>query len=435
MSIKNADLVLTAERRRRVRLTEAVASLSKSFALDQSFALEGYDHYLQVLGPWARELNYVNQHITVPQEQIDAAAKAYHSVARHLVDELKWPDDAIKVLPQGSASTQTLIRSPDRSKFDVDAVCQVDLNRIAARDPIAFFDEVGKALQPLSPTRKNRCWNVDFTGDPFYLEFTPSVPMDTVPAAIREAVARRNVPVELYRSTALAVVDNATRQWKTSNPAGMTKWVNDTAQLQLIRSVAFESATALDKALSIEPVPDQDVEITDTLKVAIRLFKRHRDMCVYRQKIDKDFKPISIIIVTLLTSCYAGLAELGRTYNHPVELLAELAELLPGMVLELDGKYRVDNPTVEGENFAEKWNQDDGERYEAFHTWCDILAADMRIILAATDPQEIRERVRSTFGCGGNTSSPADSNGQGGAGDRQPVRRPPSPPPRTTGLA
>lgn len=343
---------------------------------------------------------------------------------------------AICLVPNArSRQTASLIRSPDRSKFDVDAVCQVDLTRIAARDPIAFFDEVGKALQPLSPTRKNRCWNVDFTGDPFYLEFTPSVPLDTVPAVIREAVARQYIPVEPYRSTALAVVDNATRQWKTSNPAGMTKWVNDTAKLQLILSVAFESATALDKALSIEPVPEQDVEITDTLKVAIRLFKRHRDMCVHRQTIDKDFKPISIIIVTLLTSCYAGLAELGRTYNHPVELLAELADLLPGMILELDGKYRVDNPTVEGENFAEKWNQDDGERYEAFHTWCDILAADMRIILAATDPQEIRERVRSIFGCGGNTSSPDSSNGLGGSGNLQPVRRPPSPPPRTTGLA
>lgn len=429
---KNANLVLNAERSRRVRLVEAVASLSKNIALDS------YHDQMETLGPWARELNYVNKHITVPQDQIDDVAKAYHSVAHRLVTELKWPDDAIKVLPQGSASTQTLIRSPDRSKFDVDAVCQVDLNRIAASDPIAFFDEVGNALKPLDPTRKNRCWNVDFTGDPFYLEFTPSVPLDTVPVVALESMVRQYSPVEQYRSTALAVVDNRTGQWKTSNPEGMTKWVNDVAQLQLIRIVALESATALDKSLSIEPVPDQEVEITDTLKVAIRLFKRHRDMCVYRQNIDKDFKPISIIIVTLLTSCYAGLADLGRAYSHPVELLADLADLLPGMVLELNGKYRVDNPTVEGENFAERWNMDEGERYDAFQTWCDILAADMRTILAATDPQEIRERVRSVFGCGGNTSGSSGSSGSGGfggSGNQQPMRRPPPPPPKTTGLA
>lgn len=426
---KNANLVLNAERSRRVRLVEAVASLSKGIALDS------YYDQMQVLGPWARELNYVNEHITVPQKQIDDAAKAYHSVAHHLVSKLKWPDDAIKVLPQGSASTQTLIRPPDRSKFDVDAVCQVDLNRIAANDPIAFFDEVGKALEPLSPTRKNRCWNVDFTSESFYLEFTPSVPLDTAPKVALESMARQYTPVEQYRRTALAVVDNRTSQWKTSNPEGMTTWVNDIAQRQLVHFVALESASAFDKALSIEPVPEQDVEITDTLKVAIRLFKRHRDMCVYRQKIDKDCKPISIIIVTLLTSCYAGLADLGRTYSHPVELLADLADLLPGMVLKLNGQYRVDNPTVEGENFAERWNQDDGERYEAFETWCDILAADMRTILAATDPQEIRERVRSVFGCGGNTSGSGGSSESGGSGNQQPTRRPPPPPPKTTGLA
>lgn len=422
---KNASLVLKAEKNRRVQLVQALEAAA-SGTFDSSSAR------VEALGPWARELNYVNQHITVPQEQIDDATKAYHSVARRLVSELKWPDDAIKVLPQGSASTQTLIRSPDRSKFDVDAVCQVDLNRIAAHDPIAFFDEVGKALEALEPVRKNRCWNINFTVHPFYLEFTPSVPLDAVTMAEQHAAANQYIPVAQYRSTALAVVDNKTRKWKTSNPAGMTKWVNDIAQLQLIRFPTFESATALAHTLGVEPVPDQDVEITDTLKVAIRLFKRHRDMCVRRQKIDKDFQPISIIIVTLLTSCYAGLADLGRTYSHPIELLDDLAALLPGMILKLNGEYHVDNPTVEGENFAERWNIDNGERYEAFKIWCDILIADMSTILAATDPQTIRAHVRLIFGCEGNTSSAVSSSR---TGNQLPTRRPPPPPPKTTGLA
>lgn len=426
---KNASLVLDAEKNCRVRVMDSVPSMESAIVLDK------YHNQMDVLRPWAQELNYVNQHITVPQEQIDNAAEAYRAVAHLLVTELKWPDDAIRVLPQGSASTQTLIRSPDRSKFDIDAVCCVDLSRITVRDPINFFDEVGDALKSLTPTRKNRCWNVDFTKNPFYLEFTPSVPLDKVPSVALESMRSRYKPVELYRGTALAVVDNKTRQWKTSNPDGMTKWVNDVAQLQLIQILAFESATVLDRAAGIEPVPDQGVEITDTLKVAIRLFKRHRDMCVYRQFIDKEFKPISIIIVTLLTACYAGLADLGRKYRHPVELLAVLAELLPGMVVKLDGKYRVDNPTVDGENFAERWNMDDGERYSAFETWCNILAADMRTILNAVDTQKIRELVRSVFGCGGNVFGPGVPSGSGGSGNQQPPRRPPPPLPKTRGLA
>jgi len=121
-------------------------------------------------------------------------------------------------------------------------------------------------------------------------------------------------------------------------------------------------------------------------------------MCVRRNIIESSTKPISIIIVTLLTTCYEGLADLNRSFEHPVELLVELAAFMPHLVLKLDGKYRVDNPTVEGENFAEKWNDDEGERHRAFMTWCDALSADLKTILALTEPQEISKRVREVFG-------------------------------------
>lgn len=422
---KNASLVLNAENSRRTHLVEALSSVRKSIALDD------VSGFLQAYGPWARELHHVNQHITVPQEEIEAAAEAYTIVAHHLVKQLDWPEDTIKVLPQGSASTQTLIRSPDASKFDIDAVCQVDISRVAAKDPVGFFHTVGQALRELSATEKKRCWNINFAQKPFYLEFTPSVPLEKVPPVVLDSMAPRFLPSKDYLGTALAVVDNPTKQWKTSNPAGLTKWVDDAAKLQLIRQVVME-ASSFRKAASVAPVPDQDVEITDTLRVAIRLFKRHRDMCVSRNLIEKDFKPISIIIVTLLTACYAGLADLGRIYNHPVQLLADLAELIPGMVHIENGEFRVDNPTVPGENFAERWNEDDGERYDAFVTWCDILAADMRTILAAQDPQDIQRQVRKVFGCDPDSSNPG---GSGGSGYPPPDRRPPPAVPRTSGLA
>ena len=423
---KNAVLVLNAERSRRSNLTETLtAILSRIDPADPAGCLHAY-------APWARELNYVNQHITVPQDEINAATKAYAAVAHLLLKELDWPEDAIEVLPQGSASTQTLIRSPDSSKFDIDAVCQVDISRIDAQDPVGFFDTVGKALDELSPKRKKRCWNIAYNGERFYLEFTPSVPLKKVPQVILDYMAPRFLPAMGYLDTALAVVDNPTRQWKTSNPAGFTKWMDDAAKLQLIRQPTTEIAFARKAAASVAPVPDQEVEITDTLRVAVRPFKRHRDMCVRRNQLDKDFKPISIIIVTLLTTCYSGLADLGRTCDHPVELLADLAQLIPGMVDQRDGEYRVENPTVQGENFAERWNEDDGERHEAFMTWCDILMADMRAILAAQDEQDIRDVVRTVFGCVQDRSTPVEPKNPS---YMPPVRRPPPPVPRTAGLA
>jgi hypothetical protein len=422
---KNASLVLNAEhaRARRQPLTEA---LSKA---QRGFALESFSEPEQVYGPWTRELAYVNQHITVSQEHIESAVRAYKKVAHYLVEELDWPDDAITVLPQGSASTQTLIRSPDASKFDIDAVCQVDISQVDAYDPVGFFNKVGEALREFEAIAKKRCWNIPFTGERFYLEFTPSVPLATVPQTTLESMSPRFFVRGIeYLDTALAVVDTPTEQWKTSNPAGFAKWVNDIAMLRLIRQIALESASFRESA-SVAPVPAQDVEITDTLRVAIRLFKRHRDMCVRRNVIDREFQPISVIIVTLLTTCYAGLSELGRTYFHPVELLVDLVDLMPGMVRTENGKYYVDNPTVPGENFAERWNQDNGERYEAFTTWCDILLADLRTILETQDELEIQRRVRDIFGCRPNTSSPI------GSGGTPPAHRPPPAVKRTSGLA
>lgn len=424
MSItKSAELVHYAERARPARLQNSVESfvdLRKSFASDSRDELLRYSH-------WAKALNEANLHITVREEEIGAAANAYQKVAENLAANLSWPPEAISILTQGSVSTKTLIRSPNGGeKFDIDAVCQVDISRVEATNPMEFFESIGRALVELEAQAKRRCWSIPFPNESFYLEFTPSVPLNSIPAQTLQAMAPR-FSASRYADTALAVVDTPTKDWKTSNPAGISQWVDDTAKRPLILTIAMEAYTADRARASVSPVPDQTVEITDTLRVAIRLFKRHRDMCARRQIIDASTKPISIIIVTLLTSCYEGLADLNRSFEHPVELLAELADLLPHLVLKLDGKYRVDNPTVEGENFAEKWNDDDGERFGSFMTWCEALSADLKTILALTDPQAIGKQVREVFGI------PAPSGG----GNGLPSIQPPAPraTPATSGLA
>lgn len=420
---KSANLVIYAEQARPIRLTKSLESfrnLREGLTTDSKTKLLEYQH-------WAKALNEANVHITVRQDEIEAAKGAYQEVAEHLAARLSWPPEAISILPQGSASTRTLIRSPNGGeKFDIDAVCQVDITRVEATDPMMFFESIGQALVELEAQAKRRCWYIPFPRQPFYLEFTPSVPLQSVTAQTLYAMSPR-YSASRYAYTALAVVDTPTKSWKTSNPAGISTWVNDTAKRPLIRSVAME-VFVNDRALaSVAPVPDQAVEISDTLRVAIRLFKRHRDMCVRRGIIEAETKPISIIIVTLLTSCYEGLADLNRSFEHPIELLAELAALLPHLILRLDGKYRVDNPTVEGENFAEKWNDDDGERYRSFMIWCETLSADLKTILALTDPNAISKRVREVFGI------PAPTHG----GSSLPTLQPPAPraTPASSGLA
>lgn len=185
---KSAELVIHAERSRPVRLKksfESYAGLLDGLASDsRSMQLE-YSH-------WEKALNAVNEHIAVRDEEIEAAKGAYQEVAELLASNLSWPPEAISILPQGSVSTKTLIRSPNgREKFDIDAVCQVDISRIEASEPMAFFESIGKALVDLNAEAKRRCWNIPFPQRSFYLEFTPSVPLNTVPRNTYESMAPR----------------------------------------------------------------------------------------------------------------------------------------------------------------------------------------------------------------------------------------------------
>ncbi len=440
---KNAMLVEQAIKRR-----GGVAELTKSMGyamdempgglLDSVSRADSVAKITRKLEPFAHALSLVNDHITVREEEINEASAAYDEIANRLVNKLDWPIDAISVHVQGSASTKTLIRSPDGSKFDIDAICEVDITKVQARDPMAFFEAIGSALDGLEVEPKKRCWKINFRGKPFYLECTPSVPLDTIPATQQEASHLKLAEPE-FASTALAVVDTPEEKWKTSNPAGIRNWVDRVAGRTVVKQVLLDSVTKSASA-NIQPVGTQSVEVEETLRVAIRLFKRHRDMRVYRKEIDGEFQPISIILVTLVTTCYDGLADLidaGElpSFAHPVDALIAIADLLPEMIPNYpDLGYYLANPTVVGENFAERWNEDDGERAHAFDAWCGLLRGDLERIGALTDPKKIEAETREVFGCHAG-SGPTGSGGSGGSGPFISIPRPPKPAPSTPGLA
>lgn len=386
--------------------------------------------------PYAHSLSVVNDHITAKQELIDEASAAYEDIAYRLVSKLGWPREAIKVFPQGSASTKTLIRTIGNGKFDIDAVCEVDISKTEAQDPMAFFDAIGTALDGLDAERKRRCWTIKIANKRFYLEFTPSIPLTTVSLTERQLRGLKQAEPE-FVSTALAVVDGPSKYWKTSNPAGIRDWVNRASH----RSIVWEPVTEAFDSIraSVEPVAKQSVEIEETLRVAIRLFKRHRDICVHRGHLVSETQPISIILVTLLTTCYEGLADLIEDgarppFVHVVDALIALAELLPDMIpCYRDLGYYLANPTVVDENFAERWNNDEGERAEAFRTWCGLLQADLEAIAALSDPEKIMAKTLEVFGCSA-AGSPNGGNGNSNSGQRV-IPSAPSAAPRTPGLA
>ena len=398
INTKYATLVEEAKQQRKNRLNftlEAIAFDSAS----------GAKVSWQTL---TQELNTINRHITVNTDEFDEAANDYHEISELLVEKLHWPNDAIRIIPQGSSSTKTLIRAPGSGKFDIDAVCVVDLSRIEAKEPMTFFKKIGEALEHWEPSAKKRCWCVNLTNRRYYIEFTPSVLLNTIHS--QEGVNIRFRPSNRYIDTALAVVDTPTQGWKTSNPEGFTSWVSDQAERTILFSF-FQEKSAMEAFASdsVAPVPKQQVPLSDTLRIAIRLLKRHRDISVQRGYFETDLKPISVIIVTLLTQCYEGLADNGASYTHPVQLLLDLAELMPGMVELRNEEYWIENPTVADENFAEKWNTD-RKLKEVFDNWCELLIDDLQNILSSTDERSLSENMRRVFGCTAATGSVAPSN-------------------------
>jgi hypothetical protein len=303
---------------------------------------------------------------------------------------------------------------------------------------MTFFDAIGTALEGLDIEARRRCWTINMVDQRFYLEFTPSVPLTTVPLTERQRRGLKQAEPE-FVSTALAVVDRPSENWKTSNPAGIRDWVDRAASRPIVWTPVVEAYDSV--RASVEPIEKQSVEVEETLRIAIRLFKRHRDMCVHRGHLESEAQPISIILVTLLTTCYEGLADLlqegaRKPFVHVVDALIAIAELLPEMIPKNpDWGYYLPNPTVVDENFAERWNTDDGERAEAFRTWCGLLQADLATIATSTDPEAIMKKTLEVFGC---TNAGTGPNGNGG-GNNNPGPRviPPAPPPapRTSGLA
>ena len=189
-------LVNEAINRRNAQVQKTLRkSLSIENFQDSSYQLEGL----------AEDIQMVNDHVKVDENVFDEASTDYEEIANKLVEKLDWPNDSIRIIPQGSASTKTLIRSPDNSKFDIDAVCSVDLSMIEVSEPMDFYEKVGSALAEWEPEPKKRCWKVDFQGRRYYIEFTPSTPLDKVPQSASGHITFS--PSNRYRDKALAVVD------------------------------------------------------------------------------------------------------------------------------------------------------------------------------------------------------------------------------------
>lgn len=132
-------------------------------------------------GRWEQLIVTLLRRLELDPQARKNAEQEYLALADRIANHLEIPRHSVDVIPQGSMRTQTTIRPPGRTNFDLDIVVVLSGPRYANPDPELFFQQFGAALDGNeavtgAATPKNRCWRLPFPNKPFYFDVTPAVP-------------------------------------------------------------------------------------------------------------------------------------------------------------------------------------------------------------------------------------------------------------------
>ncbi len=333
--------------------------------------------------------------LELPREKHAKAVQRYEELGRHVARKMgkgAEPADA-HVVVQGSMRTQTTVAGDGREKFDLDIVvklCGPEFEGL--RDSQEFFEEFGKALYGVPgagvPEPKNRCWRLQYPGEPFYFDVTPAIPLS-----------------EEITGTHLRVRDKA-KVWSPSNPEEFADWFCTIANKRFVfQERMVKSAITMDEArTTIDPVPGTKVPLDDILRRLVQLMKLHRDGHYKNlSKERQDAKPISVILVTLAAHAYDEMVTKERAnYSSALEVATEVIDRMPKFIERIEGDSYVFNPamrgTKRGENFADRWNSGDRLPQREFQSWHARLVTDLEALFSEEYSKRTEGRIRAVFG-------------------------------------
>lgn len=336
---------------------------------------------------WETFIVEMLQKLELSPEERARATRRYEALGRQVAAKLGMSDTDAHVFVQGSMRTQTTVSPRGNQNFDLDVVVKLTGPKVhGITDSERFFQDFGLALHGIQdagdPKPKRRCWRLNYPGEPFYFDVTPALP------------GSRSLGV----ATDLRVRDPDTR-WSPSNPEEFAEWFCTIANKRFsfnrgLREMVLKAET------QVTPIPDVPVGIDDILRRGIQLMKLHRDNYYWNHSDErKDAKSISVILVTLAGHVYDRMVTHEQTaYSSPIEVLLELVDRMPRGI-GYDGRnYRVSNPMLTTENFADRWNSDGGLRAHEFKTWHKQLATDLEALFTEEYSKKSETRIRSLFG-------------------------------------
>ena len=292
--------------------------------------------------------------LNISDAVFDSANRSYKALGEYLDNNLEGYK--VVIFPQGSMNLGTLIKPVDKSDdYDLDAVCKVyhdfdspeDLKNLIG-DVLKNSDRYSKLLVK---EEGKRCWTLKYSDDAnFHMDILPSMPNSE----------------ENNNSIIITHKEDGKYTFMVSNPEDYAAWFDKLQEKE--RRILFEREK---REFSAKVEDLRKYKIRTTLQKTIQILKRHRDI-KYRNasQEEKDNKPISIIITTLVGYLYTGDETILDLICKFVNDFHEYVEI------DENGKYIIRNTINEEENFADKWAIYP-QRKEAFYSWVEDLKKDL----------------------------------------------------------
>lgn len=290
--------------------------------------------------------------LDIPDHVYEDATLKYEDVGEHLAaDDSDLRAYKPQIYVQGSFRLGTVVQPYGRGdEYDIDLVCQLEMRKESVTqkdlkakvgDRLKKREDLAKILEP-----SRRCWILDYPAE----AGMPGFHMDVLPS----------IPNEERKPTGILLTDTELTKWQKSNPVAYAEWFKK--RMEVIFRVK-KAALAETMLASIEEVPDWRVKTP--LQRCVQILKRHRDIHFEKKP---DVKPVSIILTTLAAHAYQNEEDI-------FDALTGIAKRMPNFIENRNGRWWVQNPVDDGENFADKWN-DYPERRTAFTAWLQKVSID-----------------------------------------------------------
>lgn len=323
-------------------------------------------------------LEYVCQELELSDTQFKLAQERYGAVGTWLAEAENYVTRSAAVYPQGSVALGTTVKPIGREEYDVDLVCLVALAGHLA--PAELKKTVGDRLRLNGRYReileeKRRCWRLNYAGE-FHLDITPSIPNPNC------GHGGELVP------------DKRLQQYKPTNPKGYRAWFDLRARLQ--PRIITEKIELREMRAQIESLP-APTRFRGLLRRCVQICKRNRDVCFAD---NPGNAPISIIITTLAAKSYADCVSRFE-YETDLDVLIDVVRRMHSFI-ETTGRngergWFLWNETTDGENFAEKWNQD-AALVGAFLRWQRQAVQTFEQLAATVGMDQVSKQLSEAFG-------------------------------------